>query len=714
MEQLSTAGQTGSDLTVGERVVPQPIEASTFIAGLGVNVHLNFSGTPYTSTSAVQTAMAYLGLNTMRDMGGQANLTPYAAMASAGYHFDFFAPEDPNALSPAAYAQWLDAFAKAHPGAITSIEGGNEVNKRPLTYNGSTTLAAEAVYQQAMFNAVNADPTIASTPVFNLSLGTASASDYAPLGNLSGAADYGNVHPYLSHGNQPNVELNTLISYAQAVTPGKPMAITESGYPTLATDTAQGVDQATQAKLALNLIMDAEKLGDPLFIYELVDNQDSGGGAWNYGGLFNGDWTAKPAATAIHNLTNVLTTGAGDSASAAPTYTVSGLSGYNDSLMVHENNGTYDIVFWDEPQIWNSTSHTEVPAAAQTATITLGQAVSSYSVYDPLSGVSAISTGGAASSISVQVTDHPVIVELHTNTFTATLTGDATFQGFFRQYTVGAGGAFVTGGPENANDAVVNPHRLQFVDGYMAYSPTDTAGQVYRLYQATLDRAPDQEGLTNWTSSVNSGTSLQSVANSFVASQEFQADYGALNNTDFVTLLYHNVLHRDPDGPGLNYWINTLNSGQDTRSQVVLSFSESQEDINDSAPQVQQGLWVGNQDAAEAARLYDTVFGRLPDTSGLTNWTHSLEGGMSLQTVAADFVASQEFQSKYGGLDNTGFLTLLYANVLHRAPDTPGLNTWLAALAAGTSRAQVVLDFSESPEHIADTAPHIDYGVWVA
>jgi hypothetical protein len=28
-------------------------------------------------------------------------------------------------------------------------------------------------------------------------------------------------------------------------------------------------------------------------------------------------------------------------------------------------------------------------------------------------------------------------------------------------------------------------------------------------------------------------------------------------------------------------------------------------------------------------------------------------------------------------------------------------------------RAQVVLDFSESQEHIANTAAHIDYGIWV-
>jgi Ca2+-binding RTX toxin-like protein len=301
---------------------------------------------------------------------------------------------------------------KAHPGSVSSIKGANEVNNWPITYNGSTGLPAEASYQQAMFNAVNADPTIANIPVFNLSIGSGSASAFTGLGNMASAVDYGAPHAYMSNGNQPHVQLSSLLSLAQNVTPGKPIAITESGYPTLASNTAQGVDQATQAKLTLNLVMDAEKLGDPLFIYELVDNQYSGGGAWNYGGLFNGDWTAKPAATALHNLTTVLTHGPGDTA-AAPTYTVSGLNGYNDSMVVHQSNGAYDIVVWDEPTIWNSTTHTEVAAPTQTATINLGQAVSSYSIYDPLTGTTAVATGGSTSQISVQVTDHPVIIELH-------------------------------------------------------------------------------------------------------------------------------------------------------------------------------------------------------------------------------------------------------------------------------------------------------------
>jgi Ca2+-binding RTX toxin-like protein len=291
----------------------------------------------------------------------------------------------------------------------------------------------------------------------------------------------------------------------------------------------------------------------------------------------------------------------------------------------------------------------------------------------------------------------------------------ALYDGAYRLYVVSAAAGTVSGGPEGGMDVLTNIQRIQFVDGYLAVSPTDFAGQVYRVYEATLGRAPDEEGLTNWVDALNGGSSLQSVVDGFVGSQEFQADYGAnLSNAQFVTLLYNNVLHRGPDPAGLANWVGLLASGQDARAQVVTGFSESQEDINDLAAPVQQGLWIGDAAAGEVARLYDTVLARLPDAGGLANWTHVLESGGSLQGVADGFVGSQEFQQTYGNLSNTDFVTLLYHNVLHRLPDAAGLNNWVAALATGESRAQVVVGFSESPEHIANTAAHIDSGIWVA
>ncbi|HEX4709845.1 hypothetical protein, partial [Phenylobacterium sp.] len=133
------------------------MEASALVSSLGVNVHLNFTGTAYQNLAGVQGALDYLGLKAMRDMGAQRDATAYATLASKGYNFDFFAPGGREQLDIKTLTGRLHTFATAHPGAITSLEGPNEVNKWPISYGGTTDLAAAKAYQQAFFDAAIGD-----------------------------------------------------------------------------------------------------------------------------------------------------------------------------------------------------------------------------------------------------------------------------------------------------------------------------------------------------------------------------------------------------------------------------------------------------------------------------------------------------------------------------------------------------------------------------
>jgi hypothetical protein len=82
-----------------------------------------------------------------------------------------------------------------------------------------------------------------------------------------------------------------------------------------------------------------------------------------------------------------------------------------------------------------------------------------------------------------------------------------------------------------------------------------------------------------------------------------------------------------------------------------------------------------------------------------------LKGGASLTDIAAAFAGSGEFQERYGSLSNQAFVEQLYRFCLNREGDPGGVAGWVAALNSGTSRASVLLSFSESAEHVALTAP---------
>jgi hypothetical protein len=74
-------------------------------------------------------------------------------------------------------------------------------------------------------------------------------------------------------------------------------------------------------------------------------------------------------------------------------------------------------------------------------------------------------------------------------------------------------------------------------------------------------------------------------------------------------------------------------------------------------------------------------------------------------SIAGGFTQSVEFQSKYGNLSNTGFVTQLYENVLDRTPAPAELNAWLSLMQnSGYTQQMVLVGFAESPENIAKTA----------
>ena len=106
---------------------------------------------------------------------------------------------------------------------------------------------------------------------------------------------------------------------------------------------------------------------------------------------------------------------------------------------------------------------------------------------------------------------------------------------------------------------------------------------VSRLYLAAFQRVPDQSGLFNWVNYARAGSSLDSVAATFAASQEFTDRYAASNDTDYVNQLYQNVLGRAPDSAGLAYWVGLLSAGS-TRGQVLAGIAQSQEGIALLAP----------------------------------------------------------------------------------------------------------------------------------
>jgi hypothetical protein len=118
------------------------------------------------------------------------------------------------------------------------------------------------------------------------------------------------------------------------------------------------------------------------------------------------------------------------------------------------------------------------------------------------------------------------------------------------------------------------------------------------------------------------------------------------------------------------------------------------------------------QNAGTVYRIYQAAFNRQPDLPGLSTWVNQRDNGMSLGELTGYFLASQEFQTKYGANpSNRQLIDGFYQNVLGRPGEAAGIDFWTSQLNGGTSRATALSFFANAPENIARVAPSIAGGI---
>lgn len=131
--------------------------------------------------------------------------------------------------------------------------------------------------------------------------------------------------------------------------------------------------------------------------------------------------------------------------------------------------------------------------------------------------------------------------------------------------------------------------------------------EIALLYEATLDRVPDQAGLNFWINEAYGSAefTVLDIAEEFYFSPEFEQLVGdeadSLSNAELVEELYFNVLDRtglaaenDPDG--FAFWLRAANDGL-SRPELVRFFAISEENISNSQyvfdlEQQEDGGWI--------------------------------------------------------------------------------------------------------------------------
>jgi hypothetical protein len=393
-----------------------------FTDTIGVNTHLDALDTGYANLTAVMNALAYLGTDLVRDTIDNVNdPAEFAAVnQDLGITFDFF-------ISPgSAGFDWQVEQIEANPALVAYVEGPNESDYETQYYDSLSGLPATQAEMQALYASVHGDAQLAGVPVIQTSF--ANVANFAVYGDQAGTADLANVHLYFGTGNNPGqgAQIGTLIQDAQIVTPGAPTIATEAGYYTMPGDPS-GVSQIVQAKYLLDMLFDDWNDGiTATFLFELVDRQPDAGNTTpnDHYGLFNTDWTPKPAAIALHNLMTILADpGTGGVAPGSLSYTLSGMPSTANSTLLEKSDGTFVLALWNDVRLSGPTSQTTITVASVAVTLTLSAPFQSITVYDPLTGTTAVQSFANAQTVQIMVPDHPVLVEITNTPAAAASTG---------------------------------------------------------------------------------------------------------------------------------------------------------------------------------------------------------------------------------------------------------------------------------------------------
>ena len=297
--------------------------------------------------------------------------------------------------------------------------------------------ASSLGWQAAIYNATHADQTLtgAGVKVANYTGYIYGATPNPP--SVVGTAGYNNLHFYPTSGQQPTAytgeSMIAALNPANQPVPGLLTVVTEAGYCT-GTGTSGLVDQTTQAILLLNNYLDMFSANVPYTtVYTMFDYNTGDNNCYDNYGVYESDQTTpKAAATAIKNMQTIL----GDSGSTALTFTpgtlnssIVGLPSTGFDFLLQKSNSTWEIVVWNEPQIWDDATHTEVTPPTTNVTVNLGSVFAAVNVYDPVNGVIPISTASGVNSVTLAVGAHPLIVEAKETSLSCGLPSTHDFNG---------------------------------------------------------------------------------------------------------------------------------------------------------------------------------------------------------------------------------------------------------------------------------------------
>jgi hypothetical protein len=279
-----------------------PAPAAAFADSVGVNVHMSYAESAYADPRIAE-RVREVGVRHVRDgleLGRPDQWARLLELARVGARSTLILGDPREGDIPALLATLRNDVRPA----VEAVEGPNE-------YDASGDPRwAEALrrYQRELAASLERDPALRGLPLLGPSF--VERDSRMELGDLSGALDLGNLHPYPG-GSAPESGLPSEVGLARVVAAAKPLVATETGYHNAleATYGQPPVTEEVAADYLPRLYFSHFAAGiRRTFWYELVDEYTNPerDDAEQHFGLLRRDLSRKPAFSALANLNRIV------------------------------------------------------------------------------------------------------------------------------------------------------------------------------------------------------------------------------------------------------------------------------------------------------------------------------------------------------------------------------------------------------------------------
>ncbi|MEP1207659.1 MAG: PA14 domain-containing protein [Rhizobiaceae bacterium] len=241
--------------------------------------------------------------------------------------------------------------------------------------------------------------------------------------------------------------------------------------------------------------------------------------------------------------------------------------------------------------------------------------------------------------------------------------------------------------------------------------------QAADIYDSVLDRDMTFDEFEILVEFTTTGSQLDQAAlvDALLTSDEYAARYGSTTDAQFVGQSFLNAFGRAPSMAEMGDYLDALNQGELSRSELIVKLAESAEhqvvgnshrSTNNFDLELNPAEFERSLDKAYVEKLivdlFDTLRDRQPTNSELSGYSDDLLSGSDmLKDVAQDLLSENDLQNNpYLDTTNKQLIELAFANTLDRAPTVTEQQEWLYRLnSQQMSQAEFVVAMSQSVEH---------------